>query len=330
MPMYTGLPSPPKGNLVVTRRCILPLLVAGAVLAVPASASAVNVAVGIGDQSPQMFSDPNYRALNLKKTRYFIRWDSATNPGELQKADDFVSAANAAGVRVFMHLSTNNLTARRARLPTVAQYRTAARALVRRYRQRGVRDWGVWNEANHVTQPTFRSPSRAASFYKVFKSVCRGCTIVALDVLDQKGVEGYIRRWMRAAGSSGRTARVVGIHNYSEVNRRIRRGTNRYPGTSRIINAVRRNNRVAKFWWTETGGVVNFGRAFPCNKSRAASRTRFMFDTARRLDRNIERLYTYNWFGANCNGFDAGLVETNGARRPAYNVFRSKLRSFRK
>ncbi len=314
----------------MTRRCLLPLLVAGAVLALPSSASAVNVRVGIGDQSPTMFSNPSYRALNLKKTRYFIQWDAATKPGELQKADDFVNAANAAGVRVFMHLSTNNLRARAARLPTVAQYRTAARALITRYRPRGVREWGVWNEANHVTQPTFRSPSRAASFYRTFKTLCRGCTIVALDVLDQQGVESYIRRWMAAAGPSGRTARIVGIHNYSEVNRRIRRGTNRYPGTQRIISAVRRRNRVAKFWWTETGGVVNFGGAFPCNRQRAASRTTFMFDTARRLDRNIERLYTYNWIGANCNGFDAGLVEANGTLRPAYAVFRSRLRSFQR
>ena len=322
----------------MTRRMLPLLLVAAAVLAVPASAPAqrVNVAVGIGDQNPSMFSNPSYRALNLKKTRYFIHWDAITKPGELQKADAFVAAARTAGVRVLMHLSTNNLTARRARLPTVAQYRTAARALIARYRARGVREWGVWNEANHVTQPTFRSPSRAASFYKTFRSLCRGCTIVALDVLDQRGVESYIRRWFRAAGTQGRRATIIGIHNYSEVNRRlgVRRSAGslrQYPGTARIIRAVRRaRNTRAKFWYTETGGVVNFGGAFPCNRQRAVSRTKFMFDLTRRNRRNVTRLYSYNWTGADCDGFDAGLVEANGLPRPAYATFRSQLRNFRR
>ena len=38
------------------------------------------------------------------------------------------------------------------------------RALVRRYRPLGVREWGAWNEVNHKTQPTWKSPKRAAQF----------------------------------------------------------------------------------------------------------------------------------------------------------------------
>ncbi|MBA3326966.1 MAG: hypothetical protein H0T43_01525 [Solirubrobacterales bacterium] len=316
----------------MTRRLVPLLLVAAALLAVPASAPAVtNVAVGIGDQSPRMFTDANYKALGLKKTRYFIHWDAITKPGELQKADTFVAAARAARVKVLMHISTNNLTARRARLPSVRQYRSAVGALVRRYKPMGVREWGVWNEANHVTQPTFRSPSRAASFYKTFRGLCGRCSIVALDVLDQKGVESYIRRWFKAAGPTGRRATIIGIHNYSEVNRRIRKGTDRYPGTARIIRAVRRaKNTRAKFWYTETGGIVNFGGAFPCNRRRPVSRNAFMFSLAKKHRTNIRRLYTYNWTGADCNGFDAGLIEANGALRPAYAPFRRSLRDFRK
>jgi hypothetical protein len=315
----------------VTRRLLPLLILACSMLAVPASASAVNVAVAIGDQNASMFAHPSYKALGLKKTRYFIHWNAAVNPTELKKADDFVSAANAAGVKVLMHISTDKISGG-GKLPSVTQYRSGVRTLVQRFRARGVTDWGVWNEANHKTQPTSKNPKRAAQFYKEFKRFsCRGCKVVALDILDQQGVESYIGRWMKAAGSSGRTAKIIGIHNYSEVNRRIRKGTKRYPGTARIIKAVRKaKNKRAKFWYTETGGVVNFGGSFPCDTNRPVSRTTFMFDLARKFDKDVERLYTYNWTGASCNGFDAGFTNADGTLRPAYATFKARMGSFKK
>jgi hypothetical protein len=51
------------------------------------------------------------------------------------------------------------------------------------------------------------------------RSICRGCSIVALDALDQAGVTRYISRFYRALGSSRRFARIVGVHNYSDTNR---------------------------------------------------------------------------------------------------------------
>jgi hypothetical protein len=166
--------------------------------------------------------------------------------------------------------------------------------------------------------------------------MCSGCKIVALDVLDQAGVEKYIARWLKAAGSSGRSAKVFGIHNYSEVNRRLKEkrsasSLKRYPGTARIIKAVRKKNKKAKFWYTETGGVWNFGTNFQCNEpARQASRTKFMFDMIKRYDRDVERLYSYNWFGTasgGCEGFDAGLVEQSGTPRPAYATFKNGLKN---
>ena len=158
--------------------------------------------------------------------------------------------------------------------------------------------------------------------------MCSGCKIVALDVLDQAGVERYIARWLKAAGSAGRKAKIIGIHNYSQVNRRIteKNASNRYPGTARIIKAVRKRNKVAKFWYTETGGVAQFGK-FECDKARQANRTKYMFTMIKKYDKNVERLYSYNWFGNGCNGFDAGLVEANGTPRPSYTAFKSGLKS---
>jgi hypothetical protein len=318
----------------VIRRLPLLLPVLG-LLALPgvASAAKINVAVGIGDQSPKMFDDANWKSLNLKKTRYFVEWNAADHPGELENADKFIDAARERGVKVLMHISTENINAvPPTRLPTVAEYKAKVGQLIKRYKPRGVTEWGAWNEANHKSQPTAKNPKRAAQFYIALKGMCRGCKIVALDVLDQAGVERYIASWLKAAGAAGRTAKIIGIHNYSQVNRRIteRNASNRYPGTERIIKAVRKRNRVAKFWYTETGGVAQFGSAFPCDKSRQASRTKLMFTMLKKYDKNIERLYSYNWFGNNCDGFDAGLVDRNGSTRPSYNVFKANLKNVTK
>lgn len=323
----------------MNRRLFPMLLIAlGLVVAVPASASAakIKVAVGVGDQSPQMFSDANWKSLQLKKTRYFIEWNAIDQPDQMAVADRFVSAASQAGVRVLMHISTDDINSTPVRpLPSVGEYRAKVRALIDRYRPQGVTEWGVWNEANHKSQPTSKNPKRAAQFYKAFKSMCRGCKIVALDVLDQAGVEKYIARWLKAAGSSGRSARIFGVHNYSEVNRRLKEkrsasSLRRYPGTKRIIKALRKKNKKGKIWYTETGGVANFGSAFPCDRQRQANRTKFMFDMIKRYDKDVERLYSYNWFGTDnggCDGFDAGLVEADGSARPALATFRSGLRN---
>jgi hypothetical protein len=315
----------------VNRRLFPTLLVALGLLAVPASAPAakINVAVGVGDQSPQMFSDANWKSLGLKKTRYFIEWNAIDQADQLAEADQYVNAARQSGVKVLMHVSTDDINSVPARpLPSVAQYKAKVGQLIKRYKPLGVNEWGVWNEANHKSQPTAKNPKRAAQFFKAFNGMCKGCKIVALDVLDQAGVESYIARWLKAAGSAGRKAKIIGIHNYSQVNRRIteRNASKRYPGTARIIKAVRKRNKVAKFWYTETGGVAQFG-PFECDKSRQASRTKYMFTMIKKYDKNIERLYSYNWFGNDCDGFDAGLVEANGRTRPAYTAFKNGLKN---
>jgi len=306
-----------------------------ALLALPAVGNAqsrTNVVVGVGDQSARMFFDPAFRALEVKRVRYFIRWDAIRHPDALAQADYYVAAAKQAGAKVLMHISTNNLARRKAKLPTVSQYRRDVGRLVRRYRAQGVREWGTWNEANHDTQPTFRSARRAAQFYIAMRSFCRGCTIVGLDLLDQRSTRnpkidfrGYIRDWFRAAGRAGRLMTVVGLHNYSEVNRRYTRNTRD------LISAVRRYNKRAKFWYTETGGLAEFSSAFPCNLRRQANRTQYMFDLARRFRSNVKRLYIYNYYGTDCSTrFDAGLVNADGSPRPAYEVVAENLRRFKR
>ena len=317
-------------------RRLSPLLVLLALLAVPSTASAVNIRVGIGDQSPAMFNSPHYKALNLKITRYFIEWNAITDKEEIADADKFVAAATAARVKVLMHISTDDIKSASGaapKLPTVAAYRKRVGALIKRYKAVGVTEWGSWNEANHKTQPTSKSPRSAALFYGQMRKLCTGCTIVALDVLDQKGVEGYIKSFFRFAGADAARVRVVGIHNYSEVNRKLTKGTDRFPGTRRIINAVHKANKKVKFWYTETGGLTKQGRTFPCDDERAADRTQYMFTLAKRFQRYFQRLYTYNWTPSpDCeeSEFDGGLINVDGTTRPAYTVLKRNLKSFRR
>jgi hypothetical protein len=311
-----------------TRRlpALLLTLVALALLALPAAASArTNVAIGIGDQQASMFDQSAYRALKFKKARYFIRWDAIRNPAALAAADAFVAGAKSANTRVFLHISTNNFADKKAKLPSVKQYKRDVGKLIKRYKAKGVREWGVWNEANHKSQPTYRSPKRAAQFFVAMRGMCKGCTIVALDVLDQAGVTRYIQRFYAALSKSNRSrAKIVGIHNYSDINRKRTRGT------KAILKKVKSYNRRTQFWLTETGGVVNFGSAFKCSESRAASRLTYLFKVTKQLHRDLKRVYVYNWTGDGCRGkeFDAGLTNPDGSLRPGYKIVKTNLGKF--
>ncbi len=308
-------------------RLTLPFLLAAALLGlvVPAAASArYDVRVGIGDQSAALFDQPLFQQAAIERVRYFIPWNAVRHRSQLRAAEAYVRRARQDGISVFMHISTDDLRIRRGRLPSVRAYRKDVGRLIRALRPLGVREWGVWNEANHPSQPTYKNARRAAQFYRQMRSLCRGCRIVALDVLDQRGVEGYINRFYRALSPKlRRSARFVGIHNYSDVNRRTTKGT------AAIMRTVRRHVRAPRYWLTETGGIVELGRTFRCNQRRAANRTTYLFKMLRKYRRTIDRAYVYNWFGTGCRTrMDTGLVNRNGTKRPAYTALRKGLTRF--
>ncbi|MFL5846285.1 MAG: hypothetical protein ACJ762_16480 [Solirubrobacteraceae bacterium] len=284
-----------------------------------------NVAVGIGDQSSAMFAAKDFKALKVKKVRYFIRWDAMKVGYARKAADAYVAAAKKAHVRVFMHISTNDYRPRKGHLPSVKEYRRYVGNIVKRYHAKGVREFGVWNEANHYSQPTYKNPKRAAQYFRIMRSKCKKCTIVALDILDQPNMESYIRRFYKALKpSERRAANLIGIHNYGDTNR------HRTSGTRRIIAETRKHNRKAKFWFTETGGLVNLGKSFKCSTTRAAKALKYMFTLARKYKSSVSRLYAYNFYGTkpSCNGFDSGLVAYNGKKRKGYTVFKTEARKF--
>jgi hypothetical protein len=314
----------------MTKTITLLLSTLMAALALPATAGAqIDVRVGIGDQQASMFDQAAFQRAKFKRVRYFVPWNVMSDEDERLAARRYVQRARQDGIQVFLHISSDDLRIKRARLPSRTEFRRQVRRLVPYFRGLGVRDFGAWNEVNHASQPTYRSATRAAEFfietYQAVKPRCSFCAVVALDVLDQPGVERYMRSWYRRLDSTYRSrATIVGIHNYGDVNRQ------RTTFTRNIIRQARDFNRQTRFWFTETGGLVKFGRGFPCSETRARNRLRNMFSLARTYRTSgVERLYVYNWSGAGCDArFDAGLVGPDGEPRPGYDYLRQALPNY--
>jgi hypothetical protein len=314
----------------MARACVA--LTLALLMLVPATASArINIRVGIGDQSAAMFDQAAFQRAKFKRVRFIVPHNLMNNAGQRLSARAYVLRARAARVKVLLHVSTHDYRIKRGKRPSSATYGKRIRRLVRYFRNLGVREFGTWNEANHASQPTWNSPSHAALYfrhmYRAVKRRCRSCAVIALDVLDQPGVTRYMRRFYRRLSRRfRRRATLVGIHNYGDVNRK----RTRY--TRDIIRRARRYNRRTKFWITETGGIVKFGRSFPCSTPRAAKRLRWMFRLARRYRRSgVRRLYVYNWTGAGCAArFDAGLTTPGGRPRAGYRYLRRALPNYRR
>lgn len=291
--------------------------------AAPADAHRYNVRVGISDQNIAMFDHPAFQRAEVRQVRYFLRWNAIHYREDRLRARRWVQKAIDEGHRPLIHLSTEDLREDQGLLPNSNHYGRDVKRIVRYFRGLGVRDFGVWNEANHSSQPTHESPWKAGRYFRgMYRAVfdtCtpRSCRVVALDVLDQSGTRSYIERFFKHLGRTwARRVRIVGIHNYSDVNRERR------TGTRRIMSEVRQHTSGVNFWWTETGGIVRFASSFPCDEQRAADRLKYLFGMARDFEAHVQRIYVYNWTGAGCDArFDAGLTNPDGSPRAGYHKF---------
>ena len=160
-----------------------------------------------------------------------------------------------------------------------------------------------WNEANHFTQPTSRSPASAAKFTNTVAKLCTDCKIVVADILDQADDPAAkspkfteTAKWIKSFRKSLKVPRTIcGIHNYSDVNRF------RSTGTAAIMKAL----GCKEYWLTETGGLYKFGSFWSKKTYKGCSTasscqvkaTKYMFSLAKK-NKKIKRLYVYTWFGA--------------------------------
>jgi hypothetical protein len=295
-------------------RSLIPLVLF-ALLALAPAARAADV-IGIGDQRATMFWHDRFDELDVRVTRLVVPWDAMKRKVDREAVDLWLFGALSRGAEPMIAINhSRRCKAGKCPRTGVKTYMRQFRAMRKRWPM--VKVWTPWNEANHFSQPTSTSPKLAAQYYNAIRKECRGCTVLAADVLDQRGVATYLRRFLRYAKGK---PRLWGLHNYSDVNRF------RTSGTRTVLRAVK-----GQLWLTETGGLAQFGRGFPWDLNRQARATRQMFRLAK-SNKRITRLYIYNWFGEQKTArFDAGLVDAQapfgaGAARPAFFVVREWLK----
>jgi hypothetical protein len=282
----------------------------------PAGVASARYQTGMGDESDEMFNDPLWRQLHMKYVRYIAPYDAAVRPYSLNKAKAWIAAAERQHAQVLVAFYHSEYTP--TRLPSVASYQNDVQKFVKLFPK--VRNYQAYDEANRGNVPgAFSSPSAAgaAAYYQALLRVCRGCTVVGLDVLDQFNISPtlrYIAEFKRAIGRLHTVMpKIWGLHNYSDVNRResIR--------TRQLVRAL-----GSQVWLTETGGIVKFGGSFPNNRgsglTRAAKVIQYMFAMASTIPQ-VKRLYIYDWSGGTASTrFDAGLTDHKHKPRPGYLV----------
>jgi hypothetical protein len=288
------------------------------VLATAASAEAAPPAIGIGEQKPGMFTSKHYERLGLRHARYIAPWDALRDARQREKLDAWMDAAREADTRVLLGFERSLRSRALSRtLPTDVQFAREFRRFRARYPD--VRDWLVWNEANHPFSLTANRPRRAARYFGIVARNCPGCNVVAADVLDVRGMTSWIKRFQRYASE---TPRIWGIHNYGDANRLTTTGT----------EALLRITK-GSLWFTETGGLVvrreyagtTVTREFRYTQRHAARSTRHVFDLAC-LSRRIRRVYLYHWQAPeHVTNWDSAFLGPRGRLRPAYRTLRRQL-----
>jgi hypothetical protein len=284
--------------------------------AAPRAHAASTYFTGLGDEKPEMFGDPNWAQLRTKIARYIVPYDAVAHSYSLDKAELWIKGAEEQHQQILIAFYHSEYTP--TRLPSVASYQHLVQKFIKKFPR--VHQYQAWDESNRGNiRGVLASPSASATakYYQALLRVCRGCTVIGLDVLDANNISPtlqYISEFKREVGKL-RTVmpKIWGLHNYSDINRL------ESWRTRELVRAL-----GGQTWLTETGGIVKFGGAFPNRNGsglrRAAKVLGYMFKVAASNTR-IKRLYIYDWTGGNASTrFDAGLTDNHHVPRPGYVV----------
>ena len=282
----------------------------------PVARTASTYLTGLGDESPEMFSNPNAQQLKTKIARYIAPYDAVAHSYSLDKAKAWIKYAEGQHMQILVAFYHSEYSP--TRLPSVAQYKHYVEKFIRRFPR--VHQYQAWDESNRGNiRGVLASPSASATaqYYQALIRVCKGCTAVGLDVLDANDISPTLQYISEFKSEIGKLRTVMpkiwGLHNYSDINRLESWRTRQL---SRAMGG--------QIWLTETGGIVQFGGAFPNRNGsglrRAAKVDSYLFNVAASQPR-IKRLYIYNWVGGNARTrFDAGLTDNHHRPRPGYVV----------
>ena len=280
----------------------------------PTAHAASSYLTGIGDEHPEMFGNPLWQQLHTKIARYIAPYDAAVRPYSLDEAKVWIADAEAQHQQVLVAFYHSEYTP--TKMPSVALYQHDVQKFVKDFPH--VKQYQSWDESNRGNvKNSFSSPSAGASarYYQALLRVCKGCTVIGLDVLDQANITPtlrYIKEFKREINHLHTLMPSIwGLHNYSDVNRlqswRTRELTKALGG---------------QVWLTETGGIVQFKPEFLNTRgsglTRAAKVLKYMFAVAGSNSR-IKRLYIFDWSGGTSSTrFDAGLTDAHDNPRPGY------------
>ncbi|HSZ14751.1 MAG TPA: hypothetical protein VK790_12025 [Solirubrobacteraceae bacterium] len=279
---------------------------------------------GIGNENPKMFANPLYQQLHTKVVRYVVPYDAVAHSYSLDQAINFIAAAEAAHEQVLVAFYHSEYTP--TKLPGVATYQRDVGKFVKLFPH--IRQYESWDESNRGNvAKAFSSPSAvgAAKYYQALLRVCKGCTVIGLDVLDANVITPTLRYISEFKHEISRLEtvmpRIWGLHNYSDVNRL------ESWRTRQLVRAL-----GGQVWLTETGGLVQFEPYFPnrhgAGLTRAAKVLKYMFSLAGALPQ-VKRLYVYDWTRGTSGftRFDAGLTNAKEQPRAGYVVVCRQLRA---
>ena len=287
----------------------------------PPVKGALKAQIGIADQKADFFSDPRFSGLRLTIARRSVAWDSFDYDWQVKDLDDWMAAAQRAGVKPLITWARSRIDERRHIKPTALQIRDGFLKFRQRYPH--VTDFVASNESNHFGEPTGRNPALAAAHYKAMRAVCPTCRIAGATLLDQPNLVSWAKAFMKAAKEK---PKYWALHNYVSANRFDA------TRTRDLLLAVK-----GEIWLTEVGGLVKRRTKDGPGKvkltegvAHAAKVTRYIFDHLVRVSPRIKRVYLYHWnAGGPLASWDSGLVGEDGRPRPAFTVFESVLKQIR-
>jgi hypothetical protein len=280
----------------------------------PRAHAAASFETGIGDEHAEMFGNPLWKQLHTKIARYIAPYDAAVRSFSYDQAKIWIQAAEAQHQQILVAFYHSEYTP--TKLPSVALYQHDVQKFIKLFPH--VRQYQAWDESNRGNVlHSFSSPSASASaqYYQALLRVCKGCTDIGLDVLDQANITPTLRYISEFKQEISRLHTVMpsiwGLHDYSDVNRL------QSWRTRELSQAL-----GGQVWLTETGGIVQFKPEFlnvrGSGLSRAAKVLKYMFNVAASNPR-VKRLYIFDWSGGtNSTRFDAGLTDAHNKPRPGY------------
>jgi hypothetical protein len=282
--------------------------------------------IGIGDNKPDLFTDPKFLALRIRNVRYDMSWDALSVSWQRAEVTRWMNLAKKDGLTVlvtidhsrrvlYKHVAGHRKPVAFSQsrvLPSVKQYVTAFKAF--RSRFPWVKEFATWDESNCFCEATYGKEALVASYYRGMRSACPSCRILAAEFLDVPPNEAVpMATWAKAFDKAlGYQPGYWGFNNYEDANHLVS------TSTRALLRTVK-----GKIWLAETGGIVRrYGvknPGFPQNAAHAATVDRYVLTKLATASPRIQRVYLYEWDAhSKKDGWDTALVSYTGAVREGY------------